>query len=125
MKKLLVLRVWKESLPGFTKPRSRAFVWLLARTWILQKYGLQGALTYLTIQTTWPEKGWVESVGTVCGHDYFNLGGEGKDGDFHKSLRRKSIYITSVWAGFSNHDECEEEVKEINKSTNRATGSKR
>ena len=22
MKKLLVLRVWKESLPGFTKPRS-------------------------------------------------------------------------------------------------------
>ena len=47
----------------------------------------EGALTYLTIQTTWSEKGWVESVGTVCGHDYFNLGGEEKGGDFNKSLR--------------------------------------
>lgn len=51
----------------------------------------QGALTYLTIQTTWPEEGWVESVGTVCGHNYFNLRGEGKNGDFNKSLRRTSI----------------------------------
>ena len=51
----------------------------------------EGALTYLTIQTTWSEKGWVESVGTVCGHDYFNLRGEGKDGNFNKSLQHNSI----------------------------------
>jgi len=57
----------------------------------MQRHFNQGALTYLTIQTTWPEKGWVESVGTVCGHDYFNLGGEGKGGDFNKSRRRNSI----------------------------------
>lgn len=40
---------------------------------------LQCYLTYLPIQTTWPEEGWVEGIRAVGCHYDFHLGGEGRD----------------------------------------------
>ena len=49
-------------------------------------------LTYLPIQTAWPEEGWVESIRAVGCHYDFHLGGEGRD-DFSCIDRNVNNYF--------------------------------